>query len=76
MRGAFIEINELLDRCWISQVLISQDICVKFMTRAYGSWGYAHILDVVRPQLHPAGITDEHLNTMMVENPRRLLPLV
>lgn len=70
------EVAELLGRGWIRQVLISQDICVKFMTRAYGGWGYAHILDVVRPRLHSAGITDEHITTMMVENPRRLLPLV
>lgn len=70
------EVAALLERGWINHVLVSQDICVKFMTRAYGGWGYAHILDVVRSRMRLAGITDENMTTMMVENPKRLLPLV
>lgn len=69
------EVADLLDRGWIRQVLISHDICVKFMTRAYGGWGYAHILDVVRSRMRLAGITDENMTTMMIESPSRLLPL-
>ena len=70
------ELSNLLDRGWIKQVLISHDVCVKFMTRAYGGWGYAHLLDVVRSHMNSAGITDELITTMMVESPSRLLPLV
>lgn len=69
------EVKDLLERGWINQVLLSHDICVKFMLRAYGGWGYAHLLDVVRPRLRTAGIGDRHLETMMIDNPRRLLPL-
>ena len=69
-------VEALVDDGWISQILISQDICVKSMTRKYGGWGYAHILEALRPPFAPAGIRPDYLRKIMVENPRRLLPLV
>lgn len=70
------EVRQLLEQGWIDRILLSQDICLKMMTRSYGGWGYAHIVDVLRTRLYAAGISEEHLHTMMVENPKRLLPMV
>jgi phosphotriesterase-related protein len=35
-------------------------------------WNYLHIHDDVIPALVRAGVTDEQLNTMLVDNPRRI----
>ncbi|GAG83041.1 unnamed protein product, partial [marine sediment metagenome] len=39
----------------------------------YGGWGYAHLLREVVPLMKIYGISDEQINTMMVENPKRVL---
>ena len=67
------ELKRLIDAGRIEQIVISQDICIKCMTRKYGGWGYAHILDVVVPRFHAAGIGPDELQTLMVKNPQRLL---
>jgi phosphotriesterase-related protein len=70
------ELKRLIDDGWISQILISQDICMKSMTRKYGGWGYAHILESLRPRFAAAGITADYLARVMIDNPQRLLALV
>ena len=67
------ELKRLIDSGWIEQIVISQDICMKCMTRKYGGWGYAHILDVLVPRFRAVGIGSNELQTLMVKNPRRLL---
>ncbi len=37
------------------------------------NWSYTHIFRNIIPALKKAGITDQQINTMMVENPRKLL---
>ncbi|MDO8588352.1 MAG: hypothetical protein Q7T82_15090 [Armatimonadota bacterium] len=68
-----LELKRLIDAGWIRQIFISHDICLKSMTRKYGGWGYAHIFDVVQPRFRAAGIGSDALQTLTVENPRRLL---
>ena len=46
---------------------------MKCMTRKYGGWGYAHILNVLVPRFRAVGIGSNELQTLMVKNPRRLL---
>ena len=70
------ELKRLIDDGWISQILISQDICMKSMTRKYDGWGYAHILESLRSQFAAAGITADNLARVMIDNPQRLLALV
>ena len=67
------ELKRLIGAGWIEQIVISQDICMKCMTRKYGGWGYAHILDVLVPRFRAAGIGSNELETLMLKNPRRLL---
>lgn len=67
------ELIELIEKGFINQILISQDICNKNNLCAYGGWGYAHILRNLVPCMLFKGVTAEQIDTMMVANPRRLL---
>jgi phosphotriesterase-related protein len=67
------QIGELIGRGYLDRLLISQDVCLKTKLCRYGGCGYAHILQNILPQMHARGITDEHLQAIMVENPARML---
>ena len=67
------EIKCLIDEGYLNHILISQDVCIKFLYVTYGGAGYAHILRNVVPWMRRAGISDEQIHTMMVENPKRVL---
>jgi len=66
------EIMELIDRGHLNQILISQDIWNKHQLRTYGGWGYSHILENVIPVMLAKGMTREQIQTIMVENPKRV----
>ena len=70
------EIIELINRGYLNQILISQDIWNKTQRCAYGGWGYAHILRDTLPVMRVKGMTEEQIRIVMVENPRRLLTFV
>lgn len=82
-KGAFVqlptdtrriaEIAHLWERGWGDQVVLSQDVCYRMMTREWGGWGIAHIIDALPRRFASAGIADAELNTMMVSTPGRLL---
>ena len=36
------------------------------------NWSYGHVFKDIIPALKEAGVTDDKINTMMVDNPRRL----
>lgn len=55
------------------QLLITNDICLKCMLRRYGGQGYAHILEGIVPMLLQAGLDRNDIDTLLVDNPRRLL---
>jgi len=67
------EIKRLIDEGYLNHILISQDLCFKYCYVTYGGSGYAHILRYVVPWMRLAGISDEQIHTMMVENPKRVL---
>lgn len=74
-REVALAIRELIEEGYLSQCLLSQDIGVKLRLTAYGGWGYAHLLKHVVPVLHHVGIGPDQVATMLVDNPRALLPL-
>ena len=67
------EIARLVQAGYLSQLIISQDICVKTRMIAFGGWGYGHILAHVVPMLRQLGLTDDDLTQMLENNPRGLL---
>lgn len=74
--GRIKEIKQLIKMGYIKQLLLSHDICFKIQLVSYGGGGYAHLLREVVPLMQIYGITDEQIDEMMIENPKRLLPLV
>lgn len=70
------DILKLIDEGYLNQILISHDICKKGHRVRYGGWGYVHIYNYVVPMMLKRGITNEQINTIMVENPKRLLCFV
>jgi phosphotriesterase-related protein len=65
------EIMELIDAGFLKQILISQDIWNKHQRVAYGGWGYDHIPRNTVPMMRAKGMTDDQIQTIMVENPKR-----
>ncbi len=66
-------IREQIQRGNLTQVLVSQDVSFKTCLVKYGGWGYGHILRDLLPFMKREGITEPDLQTILIENPRRLL---
>ena len=67
------EIMELIEDGFLDRILVSQDVCFKIMLRTYGGGGYSYILEIIVPQMMRAkGMTEEQINTILVENPKRI----
>ena len=74
--GRVNDIMALIDEGFLNQILISHDHCMKHRLWHYGGPGYSHILDNVVPLMREKGMPEEHIYTLLVENPRRLLQFV
>ena len=58
------------------RVLLSQDVCTKIQLKKYGGTGYSFIQERFLPELRSRGVSEEHIQMMMVENPQRILTFV
>ena len=72
-RERIAAIVELCKHGYDKQIVISQDVYLKLHLTRYGGQGYAYILRYIVPALKYAGVTDEQIRNMLVENPKRLL---
>jgi phosphotriesterase-related protein len=63
----------LLDAGYQERLLLSQDVCERLQLRAYGGFGYAHLLTTIRPRLRRAGVDEDTLDLLLRRNPARLL---
>ncbi len=66
-------IPKLIDAGFENQILISQDVCLKVQLKCYGGTGYTFILDKFIPYLRNQGLTQEHIDKLIIENPKRVL---
>ena len=66
-------LRSLIAGGWQRQLLISTDICMKFLLRSFGGHGYGHILQTVVPKMRRAGVSEDALRAMLIDTPRRLL---
>jgi phosphotriesterase-related protein len=66
-------ILKLLEEGHTKQILISQDICTKTTHVEYGGFGYGYILQYIVPQLAAYGVSQADLDTILIENPRKVL---
>jgi len=70
------EIMKLIDEGFLKQIFVAQDICYKSWRAKYGGRGYAHILNNAVPLMLSKGITQKQIDTIMIENPKRLFTFV
>ncbi len=69
-------IKLLIDEGFEKQILISNDLCLKMMLHRYGGWGYDHILRNIVPMMVDEGITEDIIDLLLRENPKRLLDTI
>jgi hypothetical protein len=55
------------------KIVISHDACQKTRLQSFGGHGYSHIYRNVIPMMHERDYTDREIETILVDNPRRLL---
>lgn len=65
-------IMRLCDKGYADQLLLSQDTFVKIQLKAYGGFGYDHILRNFVPRLRRHGADDALIRRLLIDNPRRL----
>jgi phosphotriesterase-related protein len=72
-------VARLCEMGFADRMVLSHDAAVYMdwftpeILKALGSnWNYFHILDHVLPALRQAGVSEEHIRLMTVENPRRI----
>lgn len=59
-----------------SQIVLSHDVCIPSQLKVNGGGGYTYIDSVIVPGLKAKGVGDDVIRTILVENPRRVLPFV
>jgi phosphotriesterase-related protein len=65
-------VMRLVEEGHADRVLVANEIGWKTCYKAYGGWGYAHVLEHVVPWLRDCGASEAQLRTILVENPARL----
>ena len=66
-------IVELAQRGHLQQVVLSQDLTRKTQLWNRGGIGYAYLLDSFVPRLLDLGLRQQDIDTLLIENPARLL---
>ena len=66
-------IPQLIEAGHADRILLSQDVCTKMQLKAYGGTGYSFILERFLPEMRSRGVSEEHIEMMMVQNPARVL---
>jgi phosphotriesterase-related protein len=72
-------IAALCRRGWVNQLVLSHDACChidwfprELIPQLAPRWNFRHIPDDALPALRAAGVSDEHIRSMTVDNPRRV----
>ena len=69
-------VRELLARGHVERILLSQDVCHDSQLRRYGGHGYTYLAESFLPRLRDAGVSEDEIRTITIDNPRRLLTIV
>lgn len=67
------EIKQLIADGFINQILISSDICFKHRLHRFNDNAYTHVPGYFVPLMKKMGISQKEINTIMIDNPRRML---
>jgi phosphotriesterase-related protein len=63
----------LVEAGHLGQILLSHDVCIRGHLRAMGGTGYTYVPTGFADELRDRGLTDQDIDTLLVENPRRAL---
>lgn len=66
-------VTEMIDAGFESQLLLSQDVCTSTQLRSAGGCGYAFVLTHFVHRLRESGLSEDSIQAMTQENPRRAL---
>ena len=67
-----VAIENLVNKGYIKQILLSHDVFLKIMLREYGGNGYSHILRSFVPRLQRHGLKKEMINSILINNPKQV----
>ena len=67
------QIRELISEGYERQILVSHDFCVKIQLTRYGGYGYGYILQYSVPLMRRKGMSEEQINTILIDNPKNAL---
>jgi len=65
-------IHDLVRAGYASQILVTNDICLKSMLCCYGGWGYAHILKNMVPLMKSENLSESAIHEIVRHNPVKL----
>jgi len=63
----------LIDEGYIDRLLLSEDMCVNRFYTVYGGKGYAYLITEFVERMLASGLSQEQVDTLLIENPRRML---
>jgi len=66
-------IIEMIKSGYISQMLLSHDVCQKIHFKRYGGYGYDHLLTHILPMLRREGLSQSQIDQMIIQNPKEIL---
>ncbi len=66
---------ELLHRGHADRVLLSQDVCHTSQLRRYQGNGYVYLQTTFLPRLRERGVSQQEIDQLTIENPRRVLTI-
>jgi len=66
-------IEQLIEWGYESQIVVAQDVCLKTDLVSHGGGGYIHILDNIIPRMRKRGFSNENIDKILIENPKRIL---
>jgi phosphotriesterase-related protein len=67
------QLKALVDEGHLDRILLSQDICINRHFTVYGAKGYAFLITEFVELMREAGFAQEQIDTLLIENPRRML---
>jgi phosphotriesterase-related protein len=66
-------IKALIDMGFVSQILVSNDICHKTLLHKFGGWGYDHVITNIIPMMKDYEITEKQIDIIFKKNPVKFL---
>uniref|UniRef100_A0A8C9G785 N-acetyltaurine hydrolase n=1 Tax=Pavo cristatus TaxID=9049 RepID=A0A8C9G785_PAVCR len=69
----FCRIRMLIDEGYEDRILMAHDVHTKNRLMKYGGHGYSHILQNIVPKMLIRGISQDQIDKILIENPKRWL---